>query len=280
MHTSASWRKENCLSSSRSPLTVVGCVFTRISPAQNPLAVKILAQVFVDKFFYECLGEAVSITPRMAALLHLHQSGSPTAQRLQRASLEDLYAAKKLSEKQAAVVSLILASTRCVHAVWSIADAGKTHCFTCILAAWRRSRRMDDDDMAWIKVPRQLLRPGLFEAMKELFEDGELMMWRSHDDWDDYLDDYLRDAVDKALAAEMAHLAAIGIEIEVATATCDRSEVFELHGKGYHWLREQYLDKQAQVANTCLPRVKAFILIADLTIKSFARLSPKHKRFL
>ena len=106
------------------------------------------------------------------------------------------------------------------------------------------------------------------------------MIWGSYGDWNDYLDDFVRDAVDRDLVEESASLETIDEEIKAATKDGNKDQILQLHGKRYNWLCQNYLVKQKDAAEKCLAKVKAVVLTVDLAIKIFARLSQRHKQFL
>ena len=106
------------------------------------------------------------------------------------------------------------------------------------------------------------------------------MIWGSYGDWSDFLDDFVRASVDKELVEELAILDMIDALIEDAKTVGNREQVFELHGKRYDWLRQNYLVTRSDATERCLGKVKAVVLTVDLAIKIFARLSQRHKHFL
>ena len=108
---------------------------------------------------------------------------------------------------------------------------------------------------------------------------GEIMIWGSHGDWDDYLDDFVRAAVDSDLVAETDYLERIDAAIEAASSIGNRQDILQLHGERYEWLRRIYLERRTDVTEKCLSKVKAVVLTVDLAIKIFARLSQRHKNF-
>ena len=109
---------------------------------------------------------------------------------------------------------------------------------------------------------------------------GEIMIWGSHGDWDDYLDDFVRAAVDRDLGEVTACLEEIDACIAAASSNGNRQEILQLHGERYEWLRRIYLERRTDVTEKCLSKVKAVVLTVDLAIKIFARLSQRHKSFL
>ena len=76
---------------------------------------------------------------------------------------------------------------------------------------------------------------------------GEIMIWGSHGDWDDYLDDFVRAAVDSDLGEESAFLELIDENIAAATTRGNRQEILKLHAERYDFLRRTYLERRRDV---------------------------------
>ena len=56
---------------------------------------------------------------------------------------------------------------------------------------------------------------------------------------------------------ELATLDMIDAHIEEAKTVGNREQVFELHGKRYDWLRQNYLVTRSDATERCLGKVKA-----------------------
>ena len=126
-------------------------------------------------------------------------------------------------------------------------------------------------------------KKNLFQAIEiwvllPLCVHGEVMLWGSHGEFDDHMDEFIRMVVDKSLAAELKELESIDADIRKATDEHDKDEVFRLHGDRYRWLRSQYLEGQKNTADSHLAKVRVVVLTTDLAIKIFARLSQRHKK--
>ena len=98
----------------------------------------------------------------------------PSGHVLQNAILEECPSASGLSQCQRDVITAVLESPESVHTLWSIAGGGKTRTVACLLDLWRaQTQAADNDDMAWVMVPRQLLRVDIFNTVQESFQEGE-----------------------------------------------------------------------------------------------------------
>jgi hypothetical protein len=131
----------------------------------------------VEYFVFDCLAQAMQLSNPMKQLLSVQSSMPPIGHVLQNATLDECPSAKSLSQHQIGVISSILESPVSVHSLWSIAGGGKTRTMACILDVWRRQTiAVDKEEMAWIMVPRQLLREDLLNAVTESFQHGEMEM--------------------------------------------------------------------------------------------------------
>ena len=112
-----------------------------------------------------------------------------------------------LSEPQVAVVNAIVSNPANLHGIWSIAGTGKSLTFKALLCLWREHVVTSGDSaMVWIMLPRQHLREEMFEKVKRAFGDDELMIWGSHGEWEDYLDDWMRGYCGRTLMSDSAEL--------------------------------------------------------------------------
>ena len=146
-------------------------------PCAGQVIVKLLAAVFADYFVFDCLAQARQLSLSMKRLLGLQTSLQPTGHVFQNASLAECPSAASLTRHQSDVIKSILASPESVHSLWSIAGGGKSRTIACILDVWRRqTEAADRDQMAWVMVPRQLLRTDLFDEVKDSFPHGEMAM--------------------------------------------------------------------------------------------------------
>ena len=144
-------------------------------PCFGPVIVKLLDAVFVEYFVFDCLARAQRLPNPMKELLGVPSSMPPSGHVLRNATLDGCLSAERLSHDQIAAIMSILASPVSIHSLWSIAGGGKTRTMACILEVWRRQHMADDtEEMAWIMVPRQLLREDLLNAVTGSFPHGEL----------------------------------------------------------------------------------------------------------
>ena len=178
-----------------------------------------------------------------------------------------------LSSDQRRVARDVINSSKPVQAIWSIAGAGKSRILSRLLEQWRWSAKTPEA-LVWVMVPKQALRQDIFERVKRSMGPGEFIIWGSHDEYEDYLDDFLCDAIDRELAGARGVLDELDRRIELET---DRARALDLHRKRYEWLRREYLEKQGDVATKVLSKVRGVVLTVDLAIKILGGLSRKHR---
>ena len=247
------------------------------------VVVKLLLPLFPQQFLYTCLQQAPNVvSPALNALLALgHDQRSSAANAMHRLGPNPTPEGSDLSAEQCMVVAKVLESSAPVHAIWSVAGSGKTRVLIHLLELWRRSTTAaESEGMVWVMVPRQMLREDIFGRVERTMAPGELMIWGSHAEWEDYLDDFVRECIDGQLLTERRELDTLDEAIAGAVASGDRQRVFALHARRYEWLRHHYLARQGDAVEAALARVRGVVLTVDLAIKILARLSPKHKGFL
>ena len=150
------------------------------SPYVGKVVVKLLAPVFADYFMYTCLTSASEIKSSMMQLLNLPREEPPKEHVLEGADIRNCQSAQTLSGPQTAVIQEILSSLQPVHTIWSIAGGGKTRVLASLLELWsRQPKTIENNEMAWVMVPRQLLRMDLFLEMKANFNDGYAIVIRA-----------------------------------------------------------------------------------------------------
>ena len=143
-------------------------------PFAGTVIVKLLAPVFADYFVFDSLAQATQLSNSVKQLLGVPSSMPPSGHVLQNAILEECPSASGLSQCQRDVITAVLESPESVHTLWSIAGGGKTRTVACLLDLWRaQTQAADNDDMAWVMVPRQLLRVDIFNTVQEAFQEGE-----------------------------------------------------------------------------------------------------------
>ena len=150
------------------------------SPYVGKVVVKLLAPVFADYFMYTCLTSGSEIKPSLMQLLNLPREEPPEDHVLEGADIRNCQSARTLSKPQTAVIQQILSSLQPIHTIWSIAGGGKTRVLASLVELWgRQQKTLDNNEMAWVMVPRQLLRMDLFIEMKANFNDGYAIVVRA-----------------------------------------------------------------------------------------------------
>ena len=152
------------------------------SPCRGMVVVKLLAPVFIERFIYGCLRNACSVESKKVSesLLGIlgvrsrKKPGSPEPWPGQyNQAVPALSEAQALSKAQRDIVTRIARDCEAVTTVWSPAGGGKTLAMGWLLSLWgKQARSKKDNRMAWIMVPRQLLREGIFQSLKDIFRVG------------------------------------------------------------------------------------------------------------
>ena len=163
-----------------------------------------------------------------------------------------------------------------IHAIGAIAGAGKSMILAYLLDMWRRGASAAGPGMAWVMVPRQSLREDIFARVKSAMPPGECRIWGSHGEREDFLDNFVREAIDGQLVEQRRELDALDADIEEATKLRNRELALRLHARRYEWLRRNYLAKQGEATTEVLARIRGVVLTVDLAIKILGGLSRKH----
>ena len=129
-----------------------------------------------------------------------------------------------------------------------------------LLDLWRRGASAAGPGMAWVMVPRQSLREDIFARVKSAMPPGECRIWGSHGEGEDFLDDFVREAINGQLVEQRRELDALDADIEEATKLRNRELALRLHARRYEWLRRNYLAKQGEATTQVLARVRGVVL--------------------
>ena len=224
---------------------------------------------------------ADDVTPSMRSLLNQETHAAPPAETL----ATHYTAKKKMSPTQQDIVTKILRSPHGLQAISSIAGTGKSLIMGHILENWSLQAKAENDKrMAWIMVPRLVIKTGKFEALRETFKHGELMIWGKTRDnarlYDDYLDAYCLERIEALLGAKIKELQDLDDTIREATESGEKEKAVKLHARRYKALRQMFIATMGDMAEECLDKVRAVVLTAEQAITILGGTSKKHRCFV